>query len=156
MPKSHKSRHNQNYFFMSQLNFHKQKLYALIAAAIALISLLLPWVNINFLGYTTSANGIRGWGILSLIGVIGVAGLTFMTEKMMEYTQPFKNYVTICFGAIALGAVLFLLRKNSMAGGIYGTDIVHTGIGLWICLVAGLGGLAITYGLIKVRNNKTV
>ena len=141
---------------MSPLNFHKQKLYALIAAVVALISLLLPWLSFNLLGYSNSINGLRSWGILSLLGVIGAAGLTFMGDKMQEYTQLFKNYVTICFGAIAVGALLFLLRKNSMTGGVFGADIARTGIGLYICLVAGVAGLAIAYGLIKVGNKTTI
>ena len=139
---------------MSPLNFHKQKLVALIAAVLALISLILPWVSFNFLGYTSSINGFRSWGILSLLGAVGVVALTFMSDKITSYEQPFKNYVLICFAAIVVGALLFLLRKNSMAGGVLGEDIVHTGIGLWICLLAGLGGLAVTYGLIKVSNNQ--
>src|SRR5690349_20271604 len=125
---------------MSQLPFHKQKLYALIAAAVAFVSLLLPWISINLLGYTNSINGFRSWGILSLIGIIGVVGLTFLSDKMTAYDQPFKNYVSICFGAIILGALLFLLRKNSMAGGVFGADVVRTGFGLWLCLLAGIAG----------------
>jgi hypothetical protein len=141
---------------MSPLNFHKQKLYALIAAVVALVALLLPWITVNFLGYSTSANGLRGWGILSLLGVIGVFALTLMGDKLQDYNQPFRKYVAICFGAIAVGALLFLLRKGSMGGGIYGADIVRTGIGLWICLLAGIAGAAFTFGLIKIRNNKAL
>ena len=59
----------------------------------------------------------------------------------------------IAFAAIAVGALLFMLRKNSVAGGgeLFG-DIVKTGIGLWICLVAGLAGVALLYGFIKIEN----
>jgi hypothetical protein len=139
---------------MDQMNFHKQKLFALIVAGIALISLMLPWISINFLGASQSVNGFRRWGILSLIGIIGVGGLTFMGNKAEDYTAEFRKYVMAAFGAIALGALLFLLRKNSvMGGGIFG-DIVKTGFGLWLCLLAGLAGLALTYGLIKVPDKK--
>jgi len=138
---------------MEQMNFHKQKLYALIAAAVALISLLLPWISVNFLGASQSWNGFRGWGILSFIGVAGVAVLSLMGNKAEDYSAEYKKYVMIAFGAIALGAVLFFIRKNSVAGGIY-NDVIKTGIGLWICFLAGLGGLALSYGLIKIENKQ--
>lgn len=135
---------------MEQMNFHKQKLYSLIIAGVALVALLLPWVSINFLGASQSWNGLRGWGLLSLLGVGGVAALSFIGNKPDDYTAEYKNYVMIAFGAIALGAVLFFLRKGSVAGGF--NNLVKTGIGLWISLAAGLAGLALSYGLIKIDN----
>ena len=140
---------------MEQMNFHKQKLYALIAAGIALVSLLLPWLTVNFLGTSQSWNGFRGWGILSFIGVLGAIALTLLGNKTVDYTAEYKKYVMIAFAAIALGALLFFFRKNSMNGGIF-TDVVKTGVGVWICLLAGLGGLALVYGLIKLENKKPV
>ncbi len=140
---------------MEQMNFHKQKLYSLIIAGIALVALLLPWISIDFLGASKSWNGLRGWGILSVAGVGAVAALSFMGNKPDDYTAENKKYVMGAFAAIALGAVLFFLRKNSVAGGgdIGGFgDLIKTGIGLWLCLVAGLAGLALNYGLIKIEN----
>jgi hypothetical protein len=116
---------------MEQMNFHKQKLYSLIAAGIALVSLLLPWISIDFLGASQSWNGFRGWGLLSLVGIIGVGALSFMGNKSEDYSAEYKRYVMIAFGAIAAGAILFFIRKNSVAGGIY-NDVVKTGFGLWI------------------------
>jgi hypothetical protein len=132
---------------MEQMNFHKQKLYALISAAVALVGLLLPWLSF-FMG---SVNGMRGWGVLSLLGVIAIVLLTIMGNKPEDYTAEFKKYVMISFGAIALGALLFLLRKSSFSGGMYGSDFIKTGIGLWITLLAGLAGFALIYGLINIQ-----
>ena len=135
------------------MNFHKQKLYALTAAGIAFVALLLPWISVSFIGPSATWNGIRGWGILSLFGVIGVVALALLGTRTDDYTAEFKKYTLIAFGAIALGALLFFIRKNSVVGGgDYLGDIVKTGIGLWICLIAGIGGLAVTYGLIKPGN----
>lgn len=138
---------------MEQMNFHKQKLYSLVIAGVALVALLLPWVSVSFLGASQSWNGIRGWGLLSLLGIGGVAALSFMGNKADDYTAEYKKYVMIAFGAVAAGAVLFFLRKSSVAGGL--NDLVKTGIGLWLCLVAGLAGLALSYGLIKIENKPT-
>jgi hypothetical protein len=135
---------------MEQMNFHKQKLYSLIAAGVALVSLLLPWISISFLGSSQSWNGLRNWGILSLIGVAGIVALSLIGKKEEDYTPEYKKYIMICFGAVAAGALLFFLRKNSVAGGF--DNLVKTGIGLWLCLIAGLAGLVLSYGLIKIEN----
>jgi hypothetical protein len=135
---------------MEQMNFHKQKLYSLIAAGAALVALLLPWISIDFLGASQSWNGLRKWGILSLVGVAGVVALSFTGNKSEDYSAEYKKYVMICFGAVAAGALLFLLRKNSFTGGI--GDLTKTGFGLWLCLLAGLAGLALNYGLIKIES----
>jgi hypothetical protein len=156
---------------MEQTAFHKQKLYALIAAGIALVALLLPWLSISagfgegMRGFGgggikgSSGNGLRSWGLLSLAGIIGVAALTFMGNRALDYTAEYRKYLMIAFGAIALGALLFWIRKDSYVGlgrlGGFGDilDIkVGTGIGLWLCLAAGLGGLALAFGLIRVEN----
>ncbi len=140
---------------MDQMNFHKQKLYALIIAGIALIALLLPWLSASFLGASRSWNGIRGWGILSLLGVLAVAFLSLTGNRQDDYSAEYKKYVMYAFGAIALGAFLFWLRKTSVSGGMP-DELLKTGIGLWICLVAGLAGLGLMNGLIKIETNKPV
>jgi hypothetical protein len=139
---------------MEQMNFHKRKLYSLIAAGVALVSLLLPWISISFLGASQSWNGLRNWGILSLVGIGGVVALSFVDNKTEDYTPEYKKYVMICFGAIAAGALLFFLRKNSVVGGF--DNLVNAGIGLWLCLVAGLAGLALNYGLIKIEKTTAI
>lgn len=141
---------------MEQMNFHKQKLYSLIAAGIALIALLLPWVSVSVFGASQSWNGFRSWGYLSFLGVIGVAYLSLTGNRAENYTAEYKRYALIAFAAIAVGAILFFVRKNSIVtgfenGGIL-NDIVKTGIGLWICLLAGAAGAALNYGLIKLDN----
>ena len=135
------------------MNFHKQKLYALIIAGIALIALLLPWLSVNLLGASRSWNGIRGWGILSLLGVLAVAFLSLTGNRQDDYSAEYRKYVMFAFGAIALGAFLFWLRKTSVSGGMP-DELLKTGIGLWICLVAGLAGLGLMNGLIKIETNK--
>jgi hypothetical protein len=138
---------------MEQMNFHKQKLYSLIIAGVALVALLLPWISIEFLGASQSWNGLRRWGILSLVGIGGVVALTFTGNKSEDYNAEYKKYVMISFGAVAAGALLFFLRKSSFTGGI--SELAKTGIGLWLCLIAALAGIALNYGLIKIENKTT-
>ncbi len=136
---------------MEQLNFHKQKMYAIILALLAFISLLLPWLTAPFGG---SLNGFRGLGLLSLLGIAAVIALSFMGDKSKEYDANSKKLVLGGFGAIAAGAVIFLLTKNSSyGGGIFG-NIFKPGIGLWLCLIAGIAGLVLISGVIKLPENK--
>lgn len=136
---------------MEQMNFHKQKLYSLIVVAVGLVSMLLPWLTINVFIASKSMNGFNGWGWLSFIGILGVGAISFMGNKEENYSEEYRKYVMIAFGAIAVGAILVLLRKNSVEGGIY-SEVIKTGFGLWLCLVAGLAGLAFNYGLIKIAD----
>lgn len=141
---------------MEQMNLHKQKLYSLIAAGVALFALLLPWVSISVFGGSQSWNGFRSWGYLCFLGIIGVAVLSLTGNRTEKYTEEYKRYVFIAFAAIAAGAILFFLRKGSIVTGFENgailNDIVKTGIGLWICLLAGLAGVALNYGLIKIED----
>ena len=136
---------------MEQLNFHKQKLYALIIALVAFISQLLPWLTMPFGG---SLNGLRGMGLLSLLGIIAVAVLSFMGDKSKEYDANSKKLVMGGFGAIVAGALLFLLTKNSAYGGGILGSILKPGFGLWLCMIAGLAGLALTSGIVKLPESK--
>lgn len=136
---------------MEQLNFHKQKLYALIIALVAFISLLLPWLTAPFGG---SLNGFRGLGLLSLLGIGAVTALSFVGDKSKDYDANSKKLVMGGFGAITAGALIFLLTKNSTYGdGLFGS-ILKPGIGLWLCIIAGLAGLALLLGIIKLPENK--
>ena len=134
------------------MNFHKQKLYSLIVAGLALLSMILPWVTYNMGMFGSgSANGFRSWGLLSLLGIIGVVAVCFIGDKTKELEEMYKKVALGSFGAIAAGAFIFFLRLTSTSGGLGG---VGSGFGLWICLLAGLAGLGWLFGLIKLPDNK--
>jgi hypothetical protein len=135
---------------MENLNLHKSKLYSLIIAGVALIALILPWVSIKFGGFGGgSANGLRSWGLVTLLGIGAVAAACFfLGDKTKEFDANTKKIAMAGFGGIAAGALLFFLRLNSYGGGF--SSAVSAGIGLWIALAAGVGGLLLTLGIIKI------
>lgn len=136
---------------MENLNLHKQKLYSLIVAGVALIALILPWISIDFGFVSRSINGLRSWGLLSLIGVIGVGAASFlMGDKTKEFDENTKKIALGSFAAIALGALLFFIRLSSIGGGLGSA----AGLGLWLCLIAGAAGLCWVLGVIKLPDNK--
>ena len=136
---------------MENLNFHKQKLYSLIIAGVGLISLFLNWWSIGYGGYSAGTNCLKSWGLISLLGVGAVAAACFMGDKTKQFDANSKKIAMGGFGAMAVGALLFFLRINSLGGGI---GSVKSGLGLWLCLAAGLAGLAFVFGLIKIPDNK--
>lgn len=129
---------------MEQVNLHKQKLYSLIIAGIAFIALFLPWISLGFFG---SANGLRSWGLLSLLGVVGVVAACLMGNKTLPFDDTFKKVALASFGAIALGALIFFIRLSSIGLGA-------TGFGIWLCLIAGVLGVLWVMGIVKLPDAK--
>ncbi len=137
---------------MENLGFHKSKLYSLILAGVALISLILPWFTVSAGGFGgVSKNGFGSWGLLALIGVGLVAAACFMGDKSKTFDNMGKKLALGGFGGIAGGAVIYLIRILSVGGGKYGGMVkASPGFGLFIGLVAGAIGLLLLLGIIKV------
>jgi hypothetical protein len=124
-------------------SLHKQKLYSLIIAGIGFIAILLPWFSF----FIASANGLRGWGLLSLVGVGGVVAASLIGDKTKPFDDTFRKVALASFGAMALGALLFFIRLSSAGLG-------SVGFGLWLCLIAGALGLLFVLGIIKLPDTK--
>ncbi len=139
-------------FIMENLGFHKTKLYSLILAGVAFISLLLPWISVSAGGFGgASKNGFGGWGLLVLLGIGAVAAACFMGNKALTFDDMGRKLVLGGFGAIAGGAAIYLIRIFTMGGGKYGGIVkVSPGLGLFLGLVAGAIGLLLLLGIIKV------
>jgi hypothetical protein len=129
---------------MDQLNFHKQKLYSLIFGVVTLIALILPWISINMGIFSTSLNGFRDTGIITLIGVLGVAAACLMGDKTLPFDDQGKKIALGSFAAILLGALIFFLRA------VFNGGIGYVGIGLWLTLVVGAVGLAFLLGKVNL------
>lgn len=128
---------------MQQLNLHKQKLYALIAAVIGVIAMFLPWWSLSFGsvegfgrlgGY--SINGMHGLGILAFLGFAGAAVCCFLGDKTKPFEGQFKMIAAACFGGAALITLIQFLRLSS-----------NTSFGIWLSLLAGIAGAVIVYVL---------
>ena len=128
---------------MENLNLHKSKLFALILAGVALISLLLPWSAAKGgMGMVTARgqNGFHSWGLLVLIGIVGVIAASLMGDKTKNYEGQTKQIAMGSFGLMALGAVMFLVRLltgSQSYGGfkVKFSDIAKPGMGLFLGLI---------------------
>jgi hypothetical protein len=140
---------------MEKLGFHKSKLYSLILAAVALVSMILPWFSVKaaggFGGMGISKNGFGSWGLLVLAGIALVAAACFMGDKAKGFDDMGKKLALGGFGAMAGGALIYLIRVLTLGGGKYGNMVkVSPGIGLFLGLAAGAIGLLLLLGIVKV------
>lgn len=121
---------------MEQMNFCKQKLYALIAAGVGLISVFLPWWHVSYGGFGgVSINGMRDLGIISFLGFLGAGIVTFIDkEKSKPFAGQMKMIAAACFAGAGLFALIQFLRQSS-----------YTSFGLWLSILAGVGGALLVW-----------
>lgn len=125
---------------------HKQKLYALIVAAVGIISCLLPWWKVSFGGYGpgVSINGLHELGWVTFLGFIGAGVVTFvMGDKTKAYEGQEKMIAAACFGAAGAVALIQFLRQTKFAS-----------FGIFLAIAAGVLGALWVWGIVKAPANK--
>ncbi|MBK6938327.1 MAG: hypothetical protein IPH18_16810 [Chitinophagaceae bacterium] len=124
---------------------NKQKLYALILAAVGVIACILPWWKISFGGFGGySINGLHDLGWLSFIGFIGAGVLPFVVgDKAKEYEGQEKLYSLIAFAAGGGIALIQFLRQTKF-----------TSIGIFLAIAVGVLGVLWIMGIVKLPDNK--
>ncbi len=132
----------------NSINFHQQKLYALILGAVSLVGMILPWASQSFggMGSRSMGNGFQGWGILSLFGLVAVLVSSLSGDKMKEYDQNMKYLAIGGFAAITLGAFISFMQLSGNAAALG----IKSGIGVWFCIIGGVLGLLWVTGIIKM------
>jgi hypothetical protein len=135
---------------MEQMNLHKQKLYALIIAAVGIISCLLPWWHVSFGGYGfgggggVSINGLHKLGIVAFLGFIGAGIVPFVIgDKSKPFEGQDKMITAACFGGATLFALITLLANSS-----------YLSFGIFIAIAAGAIGALFVWGIVKMPENK--
>jgi NADH:ubiquinone oxidoreductase subunit 6 (subunit J) len=120
---------------------NKQRKMILIAAAVGLISVFLPWIKLSagMFGQevvSESVNGFHGWGILAFLA-FAVACVISLLGDQTKTLDKTMWIVALAGGAVALISVVISLL-NSPAGEAMLADIKF-GFGIWIALAASLG-----------------
>jgi len=136
---------------------HKQRKFLLIAAAIGVIAVFLPWLTISVsmfgVSESNSINGFRSYGIMVFIAFIVAAIIPLMgkQEAALEKNLWFSELIA---GAVA---VLFLLisffnLSNSVGGG-FGIADASYGFGMWLAVAASVAILLISWMYRDPSNN---
>jgi hypothetical protein len=129
---------------MEQMNFHKQKLYALIAGAVGIISCFLPWWSMGFFG---SVSGMHDLGIIVFLGFVGGIVCCFIGDKTRPFYGQIKLIAAGCFAGAALFTSIQFVRVSSF-----------TTFGIWLSFLAGIAGAVIVYVLKpeQLENKKNI
>ena len=131
---------------MNFQTMNKQRKFVLIAAAVGVISMFLPWVS--FLGYSIS--GMHGSGILVFLCFVVCGIIAYMGDQTKNLEKTMWA-VTLIAGAIALLIVLYYFIEASGGGGsIFGSVI---GFGLYISGLAAIGVLLAAYSFRSPTDN---
>jgi hypothetical protein len=156
MPKSQTSRPTKNKkFIMQNVSIHKQKLVAIIIAALVLILLFLPWQKQSAQGFqSTNYMGYTIWGgIICAIGAAGAVVTCLLGNKLQPFTKQTKIIAIVCFAIVFLFALIVAIASSgsqqAQTNEGYIVEIKKSaGIGAWLGMVVGLAGIAWTSGIL--------
>ena len=113
----------------------KQRKFVLIAAAVGVISMFLPWFSLGFFG---SINGMHSYGILVFLCFAGSGVLAFLGDQTKTLDKTPWMIVLIASGIASLLMVIWFI--DLMGGGLSVTSF-----GFYIALAAALAILFSAY-----------
>lgn len=118
-----------------------QRKIILIAGAVGIISIFLPWVSVSMMGMSNSASGFRGSGIVVFLAFAAAIIIALIGNQ----SQKLDKRMWLAALAAAVIALLFVIisfgsSSNEMGDGFGIVDAGH-GIGIYLALIASLGVL---------------
>ncbi len=126
---------------MNFQTMNKQRKFVLIAAAVGVIAMFLPWFHISAFGYSASSNGMHGSGILVFLCFAGAGIMAFMGDQTKNLDKTFW-FITLACGAVATLIVVWnYIDASSSAFGL-GSAI---SIGFYLAGLAAIGVLVAAY-----------
>jgi magnesium-transporting ATPase (P-type) len=120
---------------------NKQRKFILIAAAIGLISMFLPWFRVSIFGYSSSVNGMHGSGILVFICFVAAGVLAFLGDQT-KHLDKTMWFITLACGALATLIVVWNFIDASSSSYGLGSAI---SIGFYLAGVAAIAVLVCAY-----------
>jgi peptidoglycan/LPS O-acetylase OafA/YrhL len=115
----------------------KQRKMILIAAAVGVICMFLPWISISFLGQSATVNGMHDSGILVFLCLLAAGAIAFMGDQTTNLNKTNWMLIIIVGGLAAL--IMLIKFLNSMDA----LDFI--GIGFYGVLLASIGVVAFAF-----------
>ena len=121
---------------MNFQTMNKQRKFILIAAAVGIIAMFLPWVRVSIFGISNSVNGLHGSGILVLLCFAGAGVVAFLGDQTKNLDKTFWMIALVCGGLATLIMVWNLI--DAFSSGISS----YISIGFYLATAAAIGVLA--------------
>ncbi len=90
----------------------KQRKFILIASAIGVISMFLPWVKISLFGFSSSVNGMRDSGIFIFLCFVACGVISFLGNQTINLDRTMWMVTLIVGGLAALIMIINFLRAS--------------------------------------------
>jgi uncharacterized membrane protein YoaK (UPF0700 family) len=133
---------------MNFQTMNKQRKFVLIAAAVGIISMFLPWISISILGYSQSQNGMHDIGILAFLCFIVSGAIAYLGDQTKNLDKTTWGIVLVAGALALLSAIWFYFKvSDSFMGGSL------AGFGLYIAAIAAIGVLGSAYLLRSPTDN---
>jgi len=116
-----------------------QRKMVLIAAAVGIICMFLPWISISIpiLGQTASSNGMRGWGIVVFACFVIAGFLAFSGDQSTNLNRTNWMAVLIAGGIASLIMIINFIKSMDVLSVV--------GFGFYGALVASIGVVAFAF-----------
>jgi len=111
----------------------KQRKMILIAAAVGIISMFLPWVSV----FGFSVNGMHGWGVLVFFCFVAAGILAYMGDQTKNLTRTAWMATLIAGGIAALIMAINFINALEVLSAV--------GVGFYLALAASLAIVAFTF-----------
>jgi amino acid transporter len=128
---------------MNFQTMNKQRKFVLIAAAVGVISMFLPWIS--FFGF--NINGMHGSGILVFLCFV-VSGIIALLGDQTKNLEKTMWGITLIAGALALLVILYFLIDSSGSNNILGS-VTGFSFGFYL---SGLAAIAVLLSAYLLRS----
>lgn len=115
----------------------KQRKFILIAAAVGVISMFLPWVKISLFGFSSSVNGMRDSGIFIFLCFVACGVISFLGNQTTNLDRTMWMVTLIVGGLAALIMIINFLRASE------GMDFLS--YGFYLALLSSVGLVVAAY-----------
>lgn len=133
---------------MNFTTMSKQRKFVLIASAIGVISMFLPWISVSIFGYSQSQNGMHDVGVLVFICFLASGLIAYMGDQTKNLDKTMWGVVLIT-GIVALLSIIYFYSKATDS--IMGSSLV--GFGLYLAALASIGVLVSAYMFKSASDN---
>ncbi len=120
----------------------KQRKFVLIAAAVGVVSMFMPWISLSVLGFSQTVNGMHDKGILVFLCFAASGIIAYLGDQTKNLDKTMWA-VTLIAGALALLMVIWFYFQATGDGNVFGGSFI--GFGLYISGIAALGILIAAY-----------